>query len=238
MRLLLGVIVIVSAAACRTHGAFIDHFVGANGPALGAAALDDDEIFTDDENNDNTVFFSPNLGIIDLTFAQAGHVDIVMQVEDGAGPGVTEYDIDFEILNLSGAGWRHVRMSLGFGGEVTATPFVASGNGDALDFDTPHKDSLVDADNLASFVQGEDFLELRLNPSITHGDAVAGFLSIDVPHRSLIPAIPATAQTATGYLMTLRLFVPEPFSSLLWLTMITGGVSARRRGTMPRYSST
>jgi hypothetical protein len=91
-------------------------------------------------NNENVVGTSPNeFFLTQKDYTGIGPVDLVFGVSDTGG--TTEYHFIEGVANSTGLDWGSYHLELGFG---TGALFTKSTSGDALDFDAPDSDSLID----------------------------------------------------------------------------------------------
>lgn len=154
-------------------------------------------------NNDNSSVSNPNLIDHDLTFGSPGYFEVYFSVENSGG--ATEYDVTNNLANLSGINWTGMLVEIGFG---QLAGFVPSNAGDLLDFDTPDRDPAPSSAAMGLVIHEVNYLYFQGNQA--SGASNTMLYSLDVPDYNA--SIPASAQTAGGYNMTLR-FTPQDVNS-------------------------
>jgi hypothetical protein len=227
--------VVSSFAVVVMHGAQITALVPLVSPggAVLAGGFATPALNNDEYPGPMDVLPNPTVLILEKEFTALDFVDLLVQVRDSGG--VTDYDVDEDVLNSTGLTWYDYHHRLGF---LVNGVFVPVNPLSDLDFDTPHRNPRPDSTRMVLALHNPnrlDWLAPNAVNRVPNGAAVGFFHSLDIPDFNgfYMPEEVYNPMTRTwSFVLRQAPTVPEPGTLRLTAiagVVIAGGALLRRR---------
>jgi hypothetical protein len=186
-----------STIAPRPMGVIGGGLVSTTGGGLGTARVVASQ--TSAPGNDNqTTWSKQNFYSLDVTFAANSSIDMVFAVTDSTPASISEYDVEMDVQNQTGANWTGFHWELGF---MVQGAFQTSACD--LDMDWPNKDPTPSIFTTTPFqtLNHQQYTIDWSNGTVGNTKSVSFFFAVDVPNSTNVPQ---GAKTANGYQFVIR----------------------------------